>query len=183
MFRSSRQTVLRSVAAPLLLALAIMTSTLPMPGCGKVEPKKALAEASEAAKDIGGGTRDTINAVSQAFDAKLLTLEQKDKLADLLIAIAKGGQKGVAALQAIEASGVTELDLTQREMLNRLFDEAVIAPFLDLLTELGKLSNESSAAIRAALAAVRTAILLFSQKIGRATEIELLIQQREFANA
>ena len=158
-----------------LLLVTLSASTLPAPACNS---KKTLEVAAEAAKDIGGGTRDVIQAVGQAYDKKLITLEQKDKLADLLGQIARGGQKGVAALQALEAAGVTELSSDHRANLNKLFDDAVIGPFLDLLTEIGKLSSESSMAIRAALATVRTAILLFSQKIGR-LDVEKMITTRE----
>lgn len=178
---TKRSTTFRAVALPLLI-LALLTGTLPAPACNKDETKKSLAVASEAAKDIAGGTRDTIKAVGQAFDKKLITLEQKDKLADLLIAISKGGQKGVAAISALEASGVTELDLNQASALNALFDTEVITPFLDLISELAKLSPSQSAAIRAALSGVRVAILLLSQKIGR-NDVEQIILKREEAYA
>ena len=168
------QTRFRSFALPVII-LAVLTGTLPMPGCDK---KKALAEAAEAAKDIGGGTRDVIEAVGKAYDQKLITLEQKDKLADLLIAIAKGGQKGVQALDTLEKSGVTELTPDQRSILNKLFDVEVIDPFLNLISEIAKLSDESQTAIRIALASVRTAILLFSNKIGR-NDIQKLVEARE----
>lgn len=169
------KTTFRSFALPTVLVFLIFSNTLPMPGCDK---KRALAEAAEAAKDIGGGTRDVIAAVGKAYDQKLISFEQKNRLADLLIAIAKGGQKGVAALDTLEKSGVTELSGDQRSVLNKLFDVEVIDPFLTLISEIAKLSDESQTAIRIALASVRTAILLFSNKIGR-IDIRRLIETQE----
>ena len=47
-----------------------------------------------------------------------------------------------------------------------------MAPFLQLLTDVAKLTDEQSAAIRVSLASLRTIILIFSQKIGRADVID-----------
>lgn len=161
------------------LVLVLLPSTF---GYGPCNKQKSLSVAAEAAKDIGGGTRDVIKAVGEAFDEKLITLEQKDKLADLLGNIARGGQKGVAAIDALEKAGVTTLSGADAETLSRVFTDDVVAPFLQLLTELGKLSDSSSAAIRAALVSVRTAIVLLSSRIGRA-DIIREIRAREVWNA
>lgn len=152
-----------------VLVIAIMVSA-----CGG---SKELKQVAEAAKDIGGGTRDTIAAVGQAFDQGLLTLTQKDKLADLLIAIARGGQKGVAVIDALERSGVTNIPADKQKLLSAIFTEEVTAPFLQLLTELGKLTEAQSAAIRVALVTLRSAILLLSNRIGR-VDIERAIMER-----
>lgn len=170
---------LRSFALPVVLVVAIMSGTLPQPAC---DGKKALSESAEAAKDIGGGTRDAIKAVRQAWEQKLITTEQKDKFADLLGAIARGGQKGVAAIDALEKSGVTELTADHRAQLDTLFSDGVITPFLEMITEIAKLSPTSSVAIRAAIATLRTAILLLSQKVGR-NDVEKMILQRELQYA
>lgn len=148
----------------LMLAVALVAYSGYGFACGG---PKTLSVAAEAAKDIGGGVRDTIKAVGDAYDKKLITLEQKDQLADLLGAIAKGGLKGVDAIETLQKSGVTTLTGPNAQVLNTIFSDEVIAPFLQLLTELGKLSNSSSAAIRAALISVRAAIVLLSSKIGR----------------
>ena len=143
---------------------------------------KTISVAAEAAKDIGGGVRDTIKAVGDAYDKKLITLEQKDRMADLLGAIAKGGLNGVGAIETLQKSGVTTLTGTNAQVLNTIFSDEVIAPFLQLLTELGKLSASSSAAICAALISVRTAIVLLSSKIGRVDVIQQ-INRLESLNA
>jgi len=167
-----------SFAAPVILIFALLANTLPMPGCGSKDPKKQFHDIAEAVKDISGGTRDVIKAVGEAFDKKLITIQQKDKLADMLIRISKGGQKGVATLAAIEASGVLELSPQQKVDLTKLLDDEVVGPFLDLITELGSLSPESSAAIRAAMSSLRVAVLLLASRVGR-NDIEGLIIQKE----
>jgi len=142
---------------------------------------KQLSQAAEAAKDIGGGTRDVVKAVREAYEAKLISIEQKDRLAELLKQIARGGQKGVDAIDFLQKHGVTQPTPEQSRNLSRIFDDEVVAPFLNLLTELGKLSDESSVAIRTALASVRTAIVVFSAKIGRMDVIRA-IEAREVWN-
>ena len=159
----------RSIA--ILLAVTLISYTCAGFACNR---QNTLAQAAEAAKDIGGGVRDVIKAVGEAYDAKLISLEQKDQLAEILKTIAKGGQKGVDAIQKLQEQGVDIPTPDQRAILNRIFDDDVVAPFLGLLTRLGTLSNEQSVAIRAALASVRTAIVLLSSRIGRADVIKAI---------
>ena len=172
------QRVQKLIAVQLLIAVITAGAMMPMTGCGGA---KHLGQAAEAAKDIGGGTRDVIKAVGEAYQKGLLSRDQKDRLADLLKAIAKGGQKGVDTIEALQRAQVSTLDNEQRRQLTRIFDDEVIAPFLELLTELGKLSDSSSIAIRAALASVRTAIVLLSSRIGR-TDVIRAIEAREVWN-
>ena len=155
----------------ILILVLVLGGVAPMSGCGG---EKQLSQAAEAAKDIGGGTRDVVKAVSEAYQKGLLTLPQKDRFADLLKAIARGGQKGVAVIEALQKAGVSELNGDQRKQLTVIFDDDVVAPFLELLQELGKLSESSSVAIRAALVSVRTAIVLLSNRIGRTDVIEAI---------
>lgn len=164
------------------IALLLIISVSAYSGFGfACNKQNTLNQAAEAAKDIGGGTRDVIKAVGDAYQAKLITLEQKDRLADLLIQISKGGQKGVAAIEKLQQQGVSIPTLDQKQILNKLFDDEVISPFLRLLTEMGKLSESSAASIRLALASVRTAIVLLSNKIGR-NDVILKIQALEAQN-
>lgn len=152
----------------------ILVLSVPTFGFNKCGDPKQIKQVAEAAKDIGGGTRDVIKAVDTAYDQKLLTRDQKDKLADLLIAIAKGGENGVNVIAALEALGAETVPPDQQQILTAIFDDQVIAPFLQLLTELANLSPASSVAIRAALVGLRGAILLLSQRIGRNDVIDAI---------
>lgn len=170
-----RKRKLLSIALVLCLFAGIATTQT---SCSE----KQLGQAAEAAKDIAGGTRDVIKAVGDAYKAGLITIEQKDRLAALLKAVAKGGQHGVDVIDSLEKQGVTTLSPDNSRVLRAVFDDEVISPFLSLLTELGKLSDNSSVAIRAALASVRTAIVLLSSRIGRNDVIQA-IRAREVWNA
>jgi hypothetical protein len=168
--------IFRVSVLPLVLVALLVFAPLPtMPGCNS---KRAMDEAAEAAKDIGGGVRDVTESAAEAYHKNLIDLNQKDRLADLLIRISQGGQKGVAALSALEASGVTELSGDNRAMMDKLFTDEVVAPFLQLLGEFARLSPEANAAIRATFASLRTTVLLFSRKIGRA-DVERQVEQWE----
>lgn len=161
------------------IALLLTISLIAYSGYGfACNKENTVNQAAEAAKDIGGATRDVIKAVGEAYQAKLITLEQKDKLAGYLKLIAKGGQKGVDKLEQIQKSGGTVITGPDGDILNKIFSDEVVAPFLNLLTDLGKLSDTSSAAIRAALASLRTTIILLSGKIGRVDVIKQ-IEARE----
>jgi hypothetical protein len=150
-------------ATPYLLVGGVAGIAVTQSACKESD----LQKTAEAAKDIGGEVRDLVDAVGKAYAQKLITLQQKDKFADLLAAVARGGQRGVDVIAALQAQGVKVPNATQRQQLNLIFDDQVIAPFLEFLTELGKLSDESATAIRTAMASVRTAILLFSSRVGR----------------
>jgi hypothetical protein len=171
--------LMRKLLAVQVLVLAlVLGGVAPLAGCGG---EKTLAQAAEAAKDIGGGTRDVIKAVGEAYQKGLLTLAQKDRLAALLKAIAKGGEKGIDAIEALQKTQASTLTSDQRQQLTRIFDDEVVTPFLQLLQELGTLSGDASVAIRAALVSVRTAIVLLSSRIGRADTIKA-IEAREVWN-
>jgi hypothetical protein len=158
-----RRLKLRVSLIPILLVVMAIGPISP-PAC---DSKRALDEAAEAAKDIGGGVRDVTAAVGQAYDKQLITLAQKDRLADILIRISQGGQQGVETIAALHAAGVTDIDGQHRIELDAIFTNAVVGPFLELLTEIGRLPTDANLAIRASLPAVRSAILLFSRKISR----------------
>lgn len=160
---------LRHLSAMTLIALLVFSQL----ACGP----KQLQAAAEAAKDLGGATRDSIAAVSKAYTQNLITLAQKDKLADILSVIAKGGQKGVDAIDALNKSGVTTLSGGNAIALNKLFDAEMVTPFLRLLNEIAGLSASASAAIQVSIASLRTILLLFSQKIGR-TDVERTINAK-----
>jgi hypothetical protein len=166
-----------SSATPVMLPVGIVGVSVTQTSCKETD----LGKTAEAAKDIGGEVRDLVDAVGKAYTQKLITLAQKDKFADLLAAVARGGQKGVDVIVALQQQGVKVPNADQRSQLNKVFDDDVIAPFLTFLTELGKLSDDSAIAIRAAMASVRTAILFFSSRVGRTDVIDKInaIQLRE----
>jgi hypothetical protein len=170
--------VVSSIPPTVFLGLGIGAVVVTQTACPGSNNPKTLKTVAEAAKDIGGGTRDVIKAIGEAYDKGLITLAQKDKFADLLIAISRGGKKGVDVIAAIQQSGLSEVPADKQQTLSLIFSNEVVAPFLLLLTELGKLSEANSAAIRAALVGLRTAILLLSNKIGR-NDIPREIERRE----
>jgi len=171
---------LKLTASALVLVL-LLAFTLGNTGCPKSEPqspKKLVAQAAEVAKDVGGSTRDVIKAVGQAYDQKLITLEQKDKYADLLIKISEGGQKGVSALTELEKHvGETgQIPADKWQLLNALFNSELVTPFLNFLTEINKLTPEANVAIQVSVIALRSLILRLSDAFGRRAELEQKFQ-------
>lgn len=170
--QSLAKTLLTLTLSTILYVGSLLPYALPVGIAGVAVTQTACSESdlqktAEAAKDIGGEVRDLVDAVGKAYKQNLITLAQKDVFADLLANVARGGQRGVDVIAALQAKGVKIPDAGQRRELNLIFDDQVIAPFLTFLNEIGKLSDDSAVAIRAALASVRTAILIFSSRVGR----------------
>jgi hypothetical protein len=135
--------------------------------CSPKQKADALKTAAESEKDLAKDVQFALTAVEKAWHQKLITTDQKNRLAHLLGQIASGDQKAIEATIALQAAG--SLDTSE---LSTILNDQVVAPFLNVLTEIGKLTPDSSAAIRAAIAGIRTTILLLSQKIGRNDVIE-----------
>jgi hypothetical protein len=164
---------------PLSLSL-ILILCLFMAGCPQ---KTAMEKAAETAKDVAGSTRDVIKAVGEAYASGLITLEQKDRYADLLIKISQGGKEGVAILDTLTVATATP---DKWQLLNTVFGEKVVSPFLTLITEIGKLSPNQSAVIQIAIASLRTIILRLSDAFGRRAELEhkfMRIERGDYVNA
>lgn len=149
------------------MTLTLLAGVPFLQGCPQKQKDDALTVAAESEKDLAKDIQFALTAVREAWEKKLITTEQKNKFAHLLGQIAVGDQKAVEVTASLKAAGATDTSA-----LNLIFNDQVIAPFLNVLTELGKLTPEGNAAIRAALAGVRTTILLFSQKVGRVDVID-----------
>lgn len=160
-----------SVVSLCLVMCLVFPLTIPLSGCSKTNLKKA----AEAAKDINMATLRVVRAVAQAYDKKLIGLETKDKLADLLKKMADAGFKGTQIIDYLNSkyNGNTSL-IPQEEWRNIfvVFDDGVVAPFLEILRTLGALSPDNAYQIRIALQGVRSLVLVIASAFNRKASLE-----------
>lgn len=124
----------------------------------------------EVSRDLALSTREVIKASHEAYLQGSLTLEQKDRIAELLKGVAEGGKRGTEMIKALNAQGMCLFpDVTSAE-ISKLFSEEVIAPYLQLESELSKLPDTCTAPIRASLESVRMSLLLASKRQNRERE-------------
>lgn len=165
----------RKLLTSLALCAALLFSSLSV-ACGK----QTMQKAAEAVKDVNGGVLDTTRAVAKAYHQGLITIEKKDRLADLLIKLAKGGEKATGVLVALNKEFPDgNLPADRWTLLNKLLDDELISVFLDVLTELTALTPATADLIRIAMAGVRSAILILAGIFGRRTAVERSIERRE----
>jgi hypothetical protein len=98
----------------------------------------------------------------KAYDAGIIGLAAKDRLAAAESRIASGGKHFNEVLTAFNARTASNLTADQVQVLNKIFSDEVVTPFLAILQELSVISLNQVAYLRTAIAALRTAILVIS---------------------
>lgn len=126
-------------------------------------PKEtAVRKAAKASFELSGITLDVINATSKAYDAGIIGLAAKDRLAAAEKKIAAGGKHFNELLTGFMAQSSNNLTADQITILNQIFSNEVVTPFLQILQELGAISLDQVAYLQTAIAALRSAILVIS---------------------
>lgn len=138
-----------------LLTCCLLIYAIFLMGCPK---ETAVRKAANASYQLAGITGDVINGVGKAYDAGILSLATKDKLAAQLKLVVSGGKKFNLAIEALNATP-SPADIS---ILNQIFSEQVVAPFLAILEELKVLLPNQADYLHTAITALRTAILIIS---------------------
>lgn len=126
-------------------------------------PKEtAIRKASKASFQLSGLTIDAVNATAKAFDAGIIDLSTKDKLADSLKLIAIGGKRFNNTLEIFVRESGENLPTTKIEILNRIFSEEIVTPFLEILQKVKIISAAKAEYLVIAINSLRAAILLIS---------------------
>lgn len=121
-------------------------------------PKEtAIRKAARASFELSGITLDVVKAVGKAYDERIISLATKDKLAGHLKLVISGGKK---FNQSIE--GLNALTTAQASVLNTIFSDEIVTPFLAILEEVRALTPAQADHVRTAIAALRAAILIIS---------------------
>jgi hypothetical protein len=142
----------------IILCLTLVYSMVFLTACPK---ETVLRRAAKASYSLSGLTVDVINATGKAYAAQLINLETKDRLARHLKTISIGGERFNQTLKRYAEEG-TEIPADKLLILNKIFSEEVVAPFLEVLNAIKLLSPEQSAYLNSAINGLRAAILIIS---------------------
>jgi hypothetical protein len=127
-------------------------------------PKKAsthvVRELAEASLIIGRVTGDVIEAVTNAWRDQLISLEQKDRLADLLGQISKAGQQSMAILQGFVDQNLLVVSEGQGGELSALLSNEILKPYVELYSEVCDLPDGIAGEIKVTLRNARASLLL-----------------------
>lgn len=138
-----------------LLTCLLLIYSLFLMACPK---ETAVRKAAKASYELSGITLDVVKAVGKAYDAGIFSLAAKDRLAANLKTVIAGGQKFNAAVTAINGVPTD----SQTSVLNQIFSDEVVTPFLAILQELKVLSPSQATYLHTAITALRAAILIIS---------------------
>ena len=122
----------------------------------------AVRKAAKASFELSGLTLDVVNATGKAYDAGIIGLDAKDRLAAAEKRVATGGKHFNEILTAFNTQTSGNLTPEQVQLLSKIFSDEVVTPFLTILQELSVISLDQVQYLRTAIAALRTAILVIS---------------------
>lgn len=148
-------TRLKHFAVLFILVLGLITT-----GCPQSSINTVKANSSRVAKYSNVG----INITRDLYQSKIITLGQKDKIADGFIALAKAGQAfdlAVSKLETEYGSNVTKGDIAK---LISVFDAEIVARFSDLLVTLGQAGI--SPQLQGVIQTIKDAVLVIAGVIG-----------------
>lgn len=123
--------------------------------------KSQLEKAAKASFQVSGLTIDVLKATRKAYEENLIDLDTKNKMADSLKLLALGGEAFNNAVKgAVNEYGASgKIPLSKYQELNVLFSNQVVAPFLQISTESGLLSNTKATYLRVAIMALKATIV------------------------
>lgn len=138
--------------------------------CPKQNIDTAKAQSAKLARYAGAG----VYLTGELFRNKVLTLGQKDKIADGFIFLAKAGQTFDAAIAELEKKydGKT-VPKAELKDLFAVFNAEVVAKFLDLLRTLKVSVHPDLADV---IEAIRTAVLIVAGLFGKKLEVRQQIE-------
>jgi hypothetical protein len=145
-----------TIASILLIATICSFST----GC----PASSVKKAAKTSYQFAGLVNDLSKATDQAYDEGLLSLGLKDAAVVSLKKL-NAGSKSFNGLVTAMAASNAEPSPSEVAALSKLLSDEVVAPFLNLLKDLGAIAAEKAAYLRDALSALRIAILTIAQAV------------------
>lgn len=141
------------------ISIILIFSLLILSACPK---QSVVRQAAKASFQLSGLTVDAVNATGKAYQANLLSAETKNRIADALKKIATGGKRFNQHLEMYFRNHGENIPSDKLEILNAIFSDEVVVPFLEILQALKVLSANDAGYLHSAINALRTAILIIS---------------------
>lgn len=152
--------------------------------CAACPKQSDFVRAYRASTRVAGATEQAAVAVGDLYRAGVIDYATKEKLVEKLRLVERGGRAFHHSIDAVRASFGNRLPDDQASALDTLFNREVIAPFLDLLTTAGTLSENTAQKIFLAIAVIRQLVLTVANLFGqlRSGSASYEFYQREAEN-
>jgi hypothetical protein len=152
--------MIKQLLAILTIAISILTFACPK--------RDIVRGAASASYRLPGLTRDAIKATGDAFDRKLISIEQKDKFALIFQRLANNETRFVALVDDFRAvyERTQAIDKSRLDAITAFFDAEIVDPFLQILTEYKLLSGSAAGAVKIAIEAVRVVLIQIGAGFG-----------------
>lgn len=157
----------KTITLFLIYAICLLTIACPS--------QKTLEDAMIESRRFATYANRGVEVTRSLFNGRIITLEQKDKIADAFILLGRGGiefDNAVARLHAQYSSGNVPKD--KLDVLFALFDSAVIDKLIKILTDLRVFgANNSYAEI---ISLLTTSVLLVAKAFKREKVVKLKLE-------
>ncbi len=151
-----------------LLSILLIMTVLMATACPS---QSIITKAINAAEKVDSITQTAVDVANAAYTEGLLTLDQKEKLLPKLNLLAKGStafQNAATILKNEYHSG--EIPNDKLLILSRMLETDVVAPFLDVLSELKLIKNASK--VLAAIGLINLALVSILQAFEKEVAIK-----------
>lgn len=142
----------------LLLIVALSATTILTTACPS---KSVITKAINAAEKIDSITATAVAVTNSAFAEGLISFDQKEILLPKLDSLAKGSLAFKNAALTLKAEYDKDIPKDKLQILSRMLEADVIAPFLEVLSELKLIKNTSK--ILAAIGLINVALVSILQ--------------------
>lgn len=138
----------------------VVCFSLILTGCPKAS---TIQKAADANSQIEGLTRTAISSTLDAMHAGLLKPAEAEAVETALAKIAGGGAAFTVELGHVQAMSLTQtVPQSKLAELAALFNTNLVAPFLDVLTQLKAVSPSQAQALMLVINSLRNALLVIS---------------------
>lgn len=155
---------LRTFFTTLLIIAAVFLVGITT-GC----PAKTLDKAQSSSVKIATYANTGINITRDLFNSRVITLAQKNQIAQGWLALAQAGQAfDVTVVRLKQQYGSATPPASEIEALFTAFDDQVVNQFIHVLTALGVAGIPAE--FQTVIAAIRTAVLIIAGMVGHKTQ-------------
>lgn len=137
-------------------------------------PTKTIESAKKQSSRIATYANSGVNITRILFNERVISLTQKDKIANAFIVLAHGGQAFDASVARLEAAYGDKVPMSEIEALFQVFDAQLVGKFLDILRELKVISAGNKYAEIIAL--LTSTVLIIAKAFGKKQEIQMKIE-------
>jgi hypothetical protein len=149
----------------ILVCLTLVYSLL-LFGC----PSKSIQKAKESSAKLATYANAGVDVTRGLFRENVITLAQKDKIADAFIVLADAGIAFDAAVRKAETEYGTNAPKAEIDRLFAIFDAEVVAKFLGVLSALKLVNDIGSFSV--VIETLKTSVLLIAKAFGRMKQTE-----------